>query len=115
MHYLDHNATSPIRPEAQAALIHALSVGGNASSVHARGRAARALIEEAKEKVALLANAAGHDVIFTSGATEAANLGLAGAVEAPSTSMRPTRRLRASPGFSSPPSSTARWRRRRSA
>ncbi len=81
MHYLDHNATSPIRPEAQAALIHALSVGGNASSVHARGRAARALIEEAKEKVALLANAAGHDVIFTSGATEAANLGLAGAVE----------------------------------
>lgn len=81
MHYLDHNATSPIRPEAQAALVSALSLGGNASSIHARGRAARALIEEAKEKIALLAGASAHEIIFTSGATEAANLALAGAVE----------------------------------
>ncbi len=81
MHYLDHNATSPIRPEAQAALTAALSVGGNPSSIHARGRAARALVEDAKEKIALLANAANHDILFTSGATEAANLALAGAVE----------------------------------
>jgi cysteine desulfurase len=81
MHYLDHNATSPILPEAQAALVHALSLGGNASSIHARGRAARALIEEAKEKIALLAGATAHEILFTSGATEAANLALAGAVE----------------------------------
>jgi len=81
MHYLDHNATSPTRPEAQAALTAALAVGGNASSIHARGRAARALINEAQDKIALLASATAHDVIFTSGATEAANLALAGAVE----------------------------------
>jgi cysteine desulfurase len=81
MHYLDHNATSPLRPESLAALTQALAVGGNPSSVHARGRAARSLVEDAREKIALLAAAAAHDVIFTSGATEAANLGLAGAVE----------------------------------
>lgn len=81
MHYLDHNATSPLRPESLAALTQALGIGGNPSSVHARGRAARALVEDAKEKLALLAGAAAHDIIFTSGATEAANLALAGAVE----------------------------------
>jgi len=81
MHYLDHNATSPIRPESLAALTAALAVGGNASSIHARGRAARTLINEAQEKIALLANASSHEIIFTSGATEAANLALAGAVE----------------------------------
>jgi cysteine desulfurase len=81
MHYLDHNATSPLRPESMAALTAALAVGGNASSIHARGRAARALINDAQEKIALLANATAHDIIFTSGATEAANLALAGAVE----------------------------------
>ena len=81
MHYLDHNATSPLRPESLDSLSHTLSLGGNASSIHARGRAARAVIEDAKEKVALLAGAAAYDVIFTSGATEAANLALAGAVE----------------------------------
>lgn len=81
MHYLDHNATSPLRPESLAALTQALAIGGNPSSVHARGRAARALVEDAKEKIALLAGAVSHDIIFTSGATEAANLALAGAVE----------------------------------
>ena len=81
MHYLDHNATSPLRPESLAALTQALEIGGNPSSVHASGRAARAVVEEAKAKIALLAGATAHDVIFTSGATEAANLALAGAVE----------------------------------
>jgi cysteine desulfurase len=81
MHYLDHNATSPLRPESLAALTQALGVGGNPSSAHARGRAARLVVEEAKEKIALLVNAAAHDIVFTSGATEAANLALAGAVE----------------------------------
>jgi len=70
MHYLDHNATSPIRPEAKAAVEHALAVGGNPSSVHERGRAALAFVEEARENIGILAGAAPRDVIFTSGGTE---------------------------------------------
>ncbi len=57
MHYLDHNATSPLRPESLAALTQALGIGGNPSSVHARGRAVRNVVEEAREKIALLAGA----------------------------------------------------------
>ena len=49
MHYCDHNATSPLRPESLAAMTHALAVGGNPSSVHAAGRAARAVVENARE------------------------------------------------------------------
>ncbi|HSS13322.1 MAG TPA: aminotransferase class V-fold PLP-dependent enzyme, partial [Rhizomicrobium sp.] len=81
MHYLDHNATSPIRPESLSAVTHALAVGGNPSSVHAKGRVARAVMEEAREKVAELVRAKAGAVIFTSGATEANNLALFGAVE----------------------------------
>ncbi|HEY2008680.1 MAG TPA: cysteine desulfurase family protein [Rhizomicrobium sp.] len=81
MHYLDHNATSPLRPESLSAVTHALAVGGNPSSIHARGRAARAVMEEAREKVAVLAGASPAEVIFTSGATEANDLALFGAVE----------------------------------
>lgn len=81
MHYMDHNATSPLRPESLSAMTHALAVGGNPSSIHARGRAARAIVEEAREKVAALANAPAASVIFTSGATESNNLALFGAVE----------------------------------
>lgn len=81
MHYLDHNATSPLRPESLSAVTHALAVGGNPSSIHARGRAARAVMEEAREKVAGLVRAKVDTVIFTSGATEANNLTLFGAVE----------------------------------
>jgi cysteine desulfurase len=81
MHYLDHNATSPLRPECLSAITHALAVGGNPSSVHANGRAARAIVEEAREKVAALAGSKGDTVIFTSGATESNNLALFGAVE----------------------------------
>ena len=81
MHYLDHNATSPLRPECLAAVTHALAIGGNPSSVHAAGRAARAVVQEAQGAIAQLANAHAHDIIFTSGATEAANLALAGAIE----------------------------------
>ena len=81
MHYLDHNATSPLRPEALSAMTYALAIGGNPSSIHARGRAARAIVEEAREKVAALANAPAANVIFTSGATESNNLALFGAVE----------------------------------
>jgi cysteine desulfurase len=81
MHYLDHNATSPLRPECLAAVTHALTLGGNPSSIHAVGRAARVLVEDARGAVAQLANAEGHEIIFTSGATEALNLVLAGAIE----------------------------------
>lgn len=81
MHYLDHNATSPLRPECLTAITHALAIGGNPSSIHARGRAARAVMEEAREKVAVLAGAKAGEVIFTSGATEANDLALFGAVE----------------------------------
>src|ERR1700691_4170522 len=80
MIYLDHNATSPLRPEAEAAVMRALAVGGNPSSVHAAGRAARALAGEARESVAKLAGARAEDVIFTSGGTEANALALWGGV-----------------------------------
>lgn len=69
--YLDYNATAPLRPEARAAMLAALDLVGNPSSVHAEGRRARAVIEAARTKVAKLAGAAAADVVFTSGATEA--------------------------------------------
>ncbi len=81
MHYLDHNASSPLRPEARAAMERALSVGGNPSSVHGAGRAARKLVEEAREQVAGLMGVAPSNVIFTSGGTEANALALRGAIE----------------------------------
>jgi cysteine desulfurase len=81
MAYLDHNATSPLRPEARAAALEALAAGGNASSVHRAGRAARNLIETAREEVAGLAGVSPAEVVFTSGATEAIGLALWGAVQ----------------------------------
>lgn len=75
--YLDHNATSPLRAPARAKLLEALDAGGNPSSVHAEGRAARALVETAREKVAALIGGGARNVVFTSGATEALNLALA--------------------------------------
>lgn len=72
--YLDHNATSPLRPEVAEVVVRALQLPGNASSVHAEGRAARAEIEAAREKVARLVGARAKNVVFTSGGTEAANL-----------------------------------------
>jgi cysteine desulfurase len=82
MPYCDHNATSPLRPEAGDAIARALSIGGNPSSVHAHGRAARAQVEAARDEVARLAGAKADQVIFTSGATEANALALYGAAEA---------------------------------
>ncbi len=72
--YLDHNASSPLRPEAREAMLVALDLTGNASSVHAEGRAARRVIEEAREEVAQLVGARPEQVIFTSGGTEANNM-----------------------------------------
>ena len=76
--YLDWNATAPLRPEARAAMAAALEVVGNPSSVHAEGRAARAVIERARAQVAEATGCMGGEVVFTSGATEAAALALAG-------------------------------------
>ena len=69
--YLDHNATAPLRPQARAAMVEALDLIGNASSVHADGRRARAVIEQARDHVARLLGAKSADVVFTSGASEA--------------------------------------------
>jgi cysteine desulfurase len=80
MTYLDHNATSPLRPEARAAMERAMEIGGNPSSIHAAGRAARVIVEKAREQVAALVNARPQDVIFTSGGTEANALALSGAI-----------------------------------
>ncbi|WP_188579274.1 cysteine desulfurase family protein [Azorhizobium oxalatiphilum] len=74
--HLDHNATSPLRPEARDALIAALEEGGNASSVHTGGRAARGRLETARKQVAGLVGAQMRGVMFTSGATEANALAL---------------------------------------
>ena len=68
---LDANATEPLRPEARTAVLVALDLGGNASSVHGAGRAARAVIERARAAIAARAGAEPGDVIFTSGGTEA--------------------------------------------
>lgn len=69
--YLDFNATEPLRTEARAAMLAAMDVIGNPSSVHAEGRAARAVVETAREQVAALVHAKPGEVVFTSGATEA--------------------------------------------
>jgi cysteine desulfurase len=69
--YLDHNATSPLRPEARRAMIAALELGGNASSIHAEGRAARHAIENARDSLAALIGAPAGSIVFTSGGTEA--------------------------------------------
>lgn len=74
--YLDWNATAPLRPQAKAALTAALELCGNPSSVHGEGRAARRLIEDAREQVAKLVGADPADVVFTSGGTEANTLAL---------------------------------------
>ncbi|MCB1548804.1 MAG: cysteine desulfurase [Hyphomicrobiaceae bacterium] len=75
--YLDFNATAPLRPEARMAMLAALDAYGNPSSVHAEGRAARALVERSREAVAALVGAHANEVFFTSGGSEANNWVLA--------------------------------------
>ena len=79
--YFDWNATAPLRPQAREALLEALAVPGNPSSVHAEGRAARSLIERAREQVAVLVGAQAANVVFTSGGTEANMLALTPTIE----------------------------------
>lgn len=75
--YLDWNASAPLRREACDAMLAAMEVMGNPSSVHSDGRAARALVERAREQVAGAVGTDADNVVFTSGATEAAALALA--------------------------------------
>ena len=89
--YLDFNATAPMSPAAQAAVLDAMENYGNPSSVHAEGRRARALVEDARRRVAALAGANPRDVTFAGSGTEAANLALNGTLAAPG--REPPRRL----------------------
>ncbi|HEX7354064.1 MAG TPA: cysteine desulfurase family protein [Mycobacteriales bacterium] len=78
MAYLDHAATSPLRPEALAAMTEAWGHTGNASSLHASGRAARRVVEESREAVADALGARPSEVVFTSGGTESDNIAVQG-------------------------------------
>ena len=77
--YCDYNAGAPVRAEAAVAMSRALAAGGNPSSVHAAGRRARALIEDAREKLGSLLGASAENLVLTSGATEALHLALTSA------------------------------------
>lgn len=77
--YLDHNATSPLRVEARDAMVRAMDCTGNASSVHGEGRAARKLVDDAREQVARAAGVIAPMVVFTSGGSEANNMAISGA------------------------------------
>lgn len=88
MIYLDHNAATPVRPEAAQAVREALEIAGNPSSVHAAGRAARDLLDRARLQTAQTIGAAPGEVVFTSGATESAAMALRGVVAAAPASRR---------------------------
>ncbi len=80
-HYLDHNATAPVRPEVVKAVARTLALPGNASSAHAEGRAVHSIVEEAREQVRRLVNAPVNGVVFTSGGTEAIHYALNGVAD----------------------------------
>src|SRR5262245_56707637 len=78
MHYLDHAATTPMLPSAIAAMTEQLGRIGNPSSLHAAGRSARRVLEEAREQIAEAYHAAPAEVVLTSGGTESDNLAVKG-------------------------------------
>ncbi|AOS62161.1 cysteine desulfurase family protein [Actinoalloteichus hymeniacidonis] len=78
MAYLDHAATTPMRPAAVLAMTEALTVVGNASSLHASGRRARRRVEECRERLATALGARPSEIIFTAGGTESDNLAIKG-------------------------------------
>ncbi len=107
--YLDHNATSPLRPQAKAAMLAVLDAAGNASSIHDEGRRARATVEDARDALATALGCKCGMITFTSGGTEANNLAIKGApatrlivsgiehpcvVEAASATSKPVTRVR---------------------
>lgn len=77
-HYLDHAATTPLRPEAREAWLTASELVGNASSTHGAGQDARRLLEESRERLAAVLGSDPIEVVFTSGGTESINLALQG-------------------------------------
>ncbi|GAA1965298.1 cysteine desulfurase family protein [Microbacterium deminutum] len=78
MVYLDHAATTPLRPQARDAWLEATAIVGNASSIHGAGQAARRVLEDARERLAAVLDCDPIEVVFTSGGTESVNLGIAG-------------------------------------
>jgi len=83
MVYLDYNATTPLGPEARAAMQPFLDgVHGNPSSIHAEGRRARAAVDDARDAIAAALEARPHEIIFTGGGTESCNLGVIGLARA---------------------------------
>ena len=80
--YLDYNATAPVWPEVVDVVAETLRAGGNASSVHHEGRAARGIIEKSRENVARLAGCSPSEVVFTSGGSEANNQAIIGMIGA---------------------------------
>jgi cysteine desulfurase len=80
--YLDHNASAPLLPEARDSIVAALALTGNPSSVHGHGRALRAVIDDARTKVARLAGATREQVVFTGSATEAITQAIVGGATA---------------------------------
>jgi len=83
MVYLDYNATTPLCPEARAAMLPLLEAGfGNPSSIHAEGRRARSVVDDARDRMASVLGARAHEIIFTGGGTESCNLGVIGLARA---------------------------------
>lgn len=79
MIYLDHNATTPLCPEAREAMLPLLGdLLGNPSGIHASARIARAAVDDARDRIAALLGAKSHEIIFTSGGTESCNLAILG-------------------------------------
>ncbi|WP_084796257.1 cysteine desulfurase family protein [Pseudonocardia asaccharolytica] len=76
--YLDHAATTPMLPQAVAAVSEALAITGNASSLHSSGRRSRRLVEEARERLAAAVGARPSEVVLTTGGTESDNLAVKG-------------------------------------
>ena len=76
--YMDHNATSPLRPSVKAAMVKAMDTCGNASSIHAEGRAVRKLMDDSREKLAFWLGCLPQMITFTAGGTEANNMALRG-------------------------------------
>lgn len=76
--YLDHAATTPLRPRAASAWLEAQAIVGNASSTHGAGQAVRRLLEESRERISAVLDCEPIEVVFTSGGTEAINLALTG-------------------------------------
>ncbi|MCD7061100.1 cysteine desulfurase family protein [Pelagibacterium xiamenense] len=81
-HYLDHNASAPLLPEAREAVVAALELTGNPSSVHGAGRALRKVVDDARDRVARRAGAEAKQVVFTGSATEAITQAIVGGVKA---------------------------------